>query len=304
MSGASEWRVSLHGGHSENYCDHAEGKLRDLLAAAVRFGYVTFGVSEHVPRTRTDLLYPEERELGWTVQRLEENFARYASDIQDLAREFGGALTVLRGFEAEVVPTATYADQVRAYRSMAALNGERAFDYFVGSVHYVDETQIDGSAEEYLRAVEWCGGVEALAVRYYQTVAEMCATLRPDVVGHLDLVRKLAARAGFEVADVETEPARRAAAGALEAVRQAGAILDLNTAGWRKGLEDPYPAPWLVKLGAGMGIPFCFGDDSHRPADVGAGIDRARQYLLSLGVAAVTVLVREGAAVARKEIPL
>ena len=41
-----------------------------------------------------------------------------------------------------------------------------------------------------------------------------------------------------------------------------------------------------------MGIGFCFGDDSHGPAQVGARIDDARDYLLANGVGEVTVLTR------------
>src|SRR5438045_1413741 len=37
------WRVSLHGGHSGEFCDHAEGTLREILTAAVAAGYHTFG---------------------------------------------------------------------------------------------------------------------------------------------------------------------------------------------------------------------------------------------------------------------
>ena len=52
--------------HSGDYCDHAEGRLRDLLDAAVAFGYHTFGVSEHVPRFGAQYLYDKEKEMGWT----------------------------------------------------------------------------------------------------------------------------------------------------------------------------------------------------------------------------------------------
>ncbi len=100
--------------------------------------------------------------------------------------------------------------------------------------------------------------------------------------------------AGLDLADLETERVRRAAMATLEAVRAAGAILDLNTAGWRKGLGEPYPAPWLMRAAHAMGIGFCFGDDSHRPSEVGAGVERARSYLLENGVDSVTVLTREG----------
>jgi hypothetical protein len=35
--------VSLHGGHSGDFCEHGADSLREMLDAAVSFGYSTFG---------------------------------------------------------------------------------------------------------------------------------------------------------------------------------------------------------------------------------------------------------------------
>jgi histidinol-phosphatase (PHP family) len=105
-------------------------------------------------------------------------------------------------------------------------------------------------------------------------------------------------------ADLEAPAVARAADRALEAVREADAILDLNTAAYRKGLDTPYPAPWLVARARDMGIGFCLGDDSHGPAQVGAGIDDGRRYLLAHGVDAVTVITKESGRVIRRRAPL
>jgi histidinol-phosphatase (PHP family) len=278
-----------------------------MLEAAVAAGYHTFGVSEHMPRPAA-FLYSEERGRGWTAEKIAADFERYAVTVNALSSEFADRLIVLRGFEAEVVPTASYIAQVQAYRDRTLPDGWSVFDYFVGSVHYVEECQIDGRPENYLRAVEACGGIEALATRYYDTVATLATALHPPVVGHLDLIKRNMRLAGFDPAVLETEAVRAAAERALEAIRAVGSILDLNTAGWRKGLGEPYPAPWLVRRAQEMGVPFCFGDDSHRPSDVGAGVDAARDYLLQHGVATVTVLTRDGdpltGPIVRRKVPL
>jgi histidinol-phosphatase (PHP family) len=120
------------------------------------------------------------------------------------------------------------------------------------------------------------------------------------VVGHLDLIRKN----GYLRGDVEAPAVRRAAEATLDVIRKHECILDLNTAGWRKGLDTPYPAPWLVRRAHEAGIPFCFGDDSHGPEFVGSGIDEARQYLLANEVPSVTILTRSGCEVAREVVPL
>lgn len=291
---AAPWRVSLHGGHSGTYCSHASGKLEEVLEAAVDAGFQIYGVSEHAPRSDPRFLYREERDEGWTTARLAADFAAYAEDSRRLVAAFAERLVVLRGFEAEVVPGATWAAE------MAELRRTHRFDYVVGSVHHVDEIAIDGSSVELSTAIERRGDLEAVTVAYYRAVAEMVEILRPEVVGHFDLVRKLAALFG----PVDTPATRRAARQALEAVAGAGAILDVNTAGLRTGLGHPYPAPWIVRRALAMGIGFCFGDDSHGPHQVGEGIDAAREYLLGLGVGAVTVLDRDRGGLIRRRIPL
>jgi histidinol-phosphatase (PHP family) len=288
------WKVSLHGGHSGEFCEHAKETLRQVLEAAAAAGYHTFGVSEHAPRSQERFLYATEREKGYDLERLSREFEAYAAAVRQLAREFEGRLDVLCGFEAEVIPTATYREEMLGYRQRFG------FDYMVGSVHYVDETSIDGPRPEFESALARRGGLEALAVAYYEAVGGMVAALQPEVVGHFDLIRL---HAGPE-ARFDTPPIRQAAVAALEAVRDANAILDLNTAGYRKGLGTPYPAPWLIEIAHSMDIGFCFGDDSHGPAQVGQGIDEARRYLLDNGVPHVVVLKRENGAITRKHVPL
>src|SRR5579884_3929465 len=164
------WRVSLHGGHSGEFCDHAEATLREMLQAAVSAGYHTFGVSEHAPRNGERFLYSEEQARGWDLAKIQADFARYTAAIQDYVREFAGRLIVLRGFEAEVVPAADYVRLMRAYRAQTLADDSPAVDYFVGSIHYVEEIQIDGPPENYTRAVEAFGGPEALAIGYYERI--------------------------------------------------------------------------------------------------------------------------------------
>lgn len=291
---ATPWKVSLHGGHSGEFCDHATGTLREVLDAAVAAGFKTYGVSEHVPRMGEQYLYENEIELGWSIEKIVADFERYGETIFQVAEEYADRLTVLRGFEIEVVPHNSYVELMSTYRQRFK------FDFMVGSVHYHNDTSIDGPPKEFERAMESCGGLEALAIQYYERVAEMIRALKPEVVGHLDLVRKN----GHLYGALDTPAIRDAAEVPLEAALEHGCILDLNTAGWRKGLDSPYPAPWLVKRATEVGVPFCFGDDSHGPDTVGAGIPEAREYLLQNGVQSVTVLERHGDSVEKKPVLL
>lgn len=295
----SAWKISLHGGHSGEFCEHAEGSLREIVQSAAEVGYHVFGVAEHMPRVEPRFLYTREREMGWTVETLEQNFERYAQTVRSLAHEFADRLTVLCGFEIEVVPQDRYPQLVAEYRA------RYGFDYVVGSVHYLNDTMVDGSSDEtFLGLVEQMGGMENLAVAYYQKVAEMAQAVRPEVIGHLDLVRLRAHRLGLTEA-IATPRVRRAVEEALEAIRSVDAFVEVNTSGLRKGLPEPYPARWIVELGTRMGVKFCIGDDSHRPTQVGFGLDEAREHLLQSGVDRVHFLTRgDDGAILKTSAPL
>ena len=109
------------------------------------------------------------------------------------------------------------------------------FDYIVGSVHHVNGISIDESGELYRAAVDASGGFEPFAERYYDTVRHMIEGLRPEIVGHLDLV-KLHAPAG---ADQATGRIRRGRG---------------RCAGHRPGTRL-HPRPQHRRLAQGLGRP-------------------------------------------------
>lgn len=291
---SAPWFVSLHGGHSGDYCDHAEGALEDLVRRAVALGMPVYGLTEHAPRLEPEHLFAEEVTMGWDLDHLGRLFADYAVEARRLQQAYAGQIDLLVGFEIEVVPQGRYAEV------MTELRTNHGLDYIVGSVHWVDGIIIDYTRERFEAAVEACGGLERLALRYYDTVAEMIVALRPEVVGHLDLLR----RYGGADPALETPAVRERAKAVLAFMREQEAILDINTAAYRKGLATPYPAPWLLDAARDLGVACCFGDDAHRIGEVGAGIPEGRDYLLSHGVREVTVLRNEASGLGRTVVAL
>lgn len=292
---SAPWMVSLHGGHSSAYCDHADSTLQELLDAAVERGMRVFGMTEHAPRGEKRLLFPEEVSMGWDVRKIGRMFEEYAQESRERVAEYADRIQLLRGFEIEVAPGKRYPELMQKLRE------RHQFDYIVGSVHFIEDELFDYNVESLKKVSQKVGGLEKLGVRYYRILAEMVEVLRPEVVGHFDVIRKYAEPLGA----VDTPPIREAAMAALEAVQAAGGILDVNTAPYRRGHDVPYPAPWIVEAARDMGIPFCFGDDSHAVADVGAGIEQARAYLLDHQVETITCLMRrDDGAIDREVIPL
>jgi histidinol-phosphatase (PHP family) len=288
------WRISLHGGHSSAYCDHADDPLDTLVSAAVEAGFHTYGITEHAPRFRNEDLYAEELELGWTVETLLSQFEAYAAELDRLVQTHAHHLHLLKGFEAEVIPAESYKEK------MLHLKNTLNFDYMVGSVHYVHEISIDYTQAHFEDALDRCGGLEKLAQAYYEHVQIMVEDLKPDIVGHFDLIRKLAGPA----AELESPDVLRAAENALETIRETGCIVDVNTSPLRKGAPYPYPSPVFMKMIRHKNIPLSFGDDSHAAAHVGAGLPEARKYLLDHGIRLITNLVRVGGRIEKECIPL
>lgn len=294
MTTSKSWKVSLHGGHSGDYCAHGEDTLRELLDAAVAFGYTTFGVTAHSPAVDAKFLYQEEIDVNLGVSELAQNFRDYVSACSKLVDEYSDRLEVLLGAEVEVVPESTFGD------AAAALRREHGLDYLVGSVHWVDELPFDTDQDDFDKAVANRGGLEPFVLRYYELVGQMVDRVNPEVIGHFDLPRLFCEGAP----ELESQSVKRAVKGLLENMLAAGTIIDLNTGALSKRLASPYPAPWIVKTAQDMGVPFCFGDDSHSVTQVGAGIEQGRQYLLNLGIDTITRLTRNNGEIVKEVVSL
>lgn len=289
------WLVSMHGGHSSEGSVHGSSTLREMLDAALARGLRIYGVSNHAPPSDARFLYDDERRKGFGLEQRLAQFDTYAALSAGAVEDYAGRLEVLRGFEAEVVPAASYVSDMRLLRD------RYAFEYVVGSVHFVDEMAIDESQERFADAVTRQNGLERLLVRYYTQVAEMAEALRPEVIGHFDLPRLLSEG---DLAH-ESRSVVAAANRALEVVADVGSLLEVNTAGYRKGLRTPYPEARVIRRAAELQIELTISDDAHSARHVGAGLELAREYLLACGVRSIGALGRStDGSIERRELTL
>jgi histidinol-phosphatase (PHP family) len=283
---------SYHGGHSGEFCRHAEGSLEDVVRTALGAGFTCYGLSEHAPRYRAQDLFPDEADLS--PGDLVRAFANYGRRAVELREHFAGRIELLIGFETEALPPEGWLEQ------MSELRQEHPyFDYVVGSVHHVDGNCIDMSPEATEQAAAAAGGRERLECAYFDLVAEMVERLKPEVVGHMDLIRK------FRGERISFSPeVLRHVEGTLEAVRAAGSMLDVNAAPVRRGLGPAYPAPPILAQAHRMGIPVTLGDDSHGPREVGVGLDGCLRDIAAAGYRQVHFLTRSDGTLERKSAPL
>ena len=264
--------VSAHGGHSGQYCQHASDTLEDIILAYIHKGFSWVGITEHMPPVEDQWRYQDEKEAGLDAHFLNDRFADYIRECRRLQDKYRSAIRIYVGMEIETYPGAT--DRIRE------LQAEFSPDYIVGSVHHVDGVNFDGSARDYEAAVNLSGGIVSLYMRYFDIQYQMIQDLKPQVVGHFDLVRLFDAAYAdhLSLPDIRTRIQRN-----LGLIADLDLILDVNVRALVKGAAEPYPARWILEEAAQLGIPAVPGDDSHGLDTVGLYIEKAIDMLSKLG---------------------
>ena len=264
--------VSVHGGHSGEFCSHARDRLDEVIRTYHERGFEWVGITEHMPSARDDLVADAEREDGLDAVATQDRFRRYFARARELQSEYAGRLRVLVGFEAEA--HSGYGEFVDAWTA------ELEPDYIVGSVHHVHDLTIDDSAEVYARAAGISGGLEQLYCDYFDLQHEMLGRLRPAVVGHMDLIRLLDPDYPGHLARPEVW---RRIERNLDRVAEQGAILDVNVRALSKGQAEPYPSRPILVAAREREIAVATGDDSHGVDSVGQHCQAGIRLLEELG---------------------
>jgi histidinol-phosphatase (PHP family) len=265
-------RVSVHGGHSGEFCCHAMDSLEEIVAAYIERGFDWVGITEHIPPVDDRFRYPEEIKAGLNVRQLYDRFERYIAACRGLQKKYIQTIQLYVGFETEASSGSIpfIHDLVRLFEP----------DYIVGSVHHVDDIGFDYSADWYARAVAATGSLEALYCRYFDAQYQFLSAVNPQVVGHFDLIRIFdpSYDATFALSSVQNRVRRN-----LELVHSLDMIMDVNVRAITKGAAEPYPTRTILRQAIAMGIAVAPGDDSHGVDTVGLNIDRAVEDLRNLG---------------------
>ncbi|KAJ3334803.1 histidinolphosphatase [Gonapodya sp. JEL0774] len=289
--------ISFHS-HSGQFCLHARGTLESVVESALSKGVEVLGLSEHMPRSRKEDLYPEESEIG--PEDLAATFEAYVVEARRLQQVYDGRIHLLVGMETEHIPDAGYLGAV------ARLRERHRLDYLVGSLHHVDGTPIDYDIPTLERAEEQCrkavgalasdtaAGTEELFIRYFDQQYEMLSALKPEVVGHFDLIRLW--RVEHPLSEEVWSRIRRN----VDFVIGYGGLFEVNAAAYRKGLPEAYPQKDILKLIISRHGRVTLSDDTHSPEGVSAYYENAVAYLKSLGLTSVYALMRKDGGVVKQ----
>ncbi len=151
------------------------------------------------------------------------------------------------------------------------------FDFVIGSSHMA--RRIDVSAPEYFAFYE---DLHSAIEAYFDCeVANAMCHSDFDIYGHLDYALRYAPNRPEEFDYEEYAPSLDRL---LKVIIKKGKGIELNTAGYRKGMNGPNPhISILEKYHELGGELITIGSDAHYTEDVAADFDRARQLLKDIG---------------------
>ncbi|PCJ43583.1 MAG: histidinol phosphatase [SAR86 cluster bacterium] len=264
-------KVSVHGGHSGQFCQHAQDNLESIVKAYIDQGFTWVGITEHIPPLTDNMRYPDEVKAELSAEFLQQRFVEYFQLGRELQKKYANQIELLLAFEIE-----TYAG-TKDY--VHELIKQFQPDYLVGSLHHVNGLGIDYDKEYYQQALAEAGSMRQLYCDYFDSQYQMMQEFCPAVVAHFDLIRVFDPDYLSTLADPEiiNKIERN-----LDFIAENKLIMDFNLRGFDKGLEQ-YPSLSILKKAMAKGIALVPGDDSHGVNSVGRNYDQGVVVLTNLG---------------------
>ncbi len=264
--------ISLHGGHSGQYCNHAVDLLEDIILRYIALGFTKVGITEHVPPINDQFLYPDEQKLNLTAVDLNKRFEGYFNELNALKKKYASKIKIFTGMETETYTG--YVDHIKKLISRFQP------DYIVGSVHHIDDICFDYSKEGYDRIASICGSYDIMYEKYFDLQYEMIKTLKPFIVGHFDLIRIYDEdyKKRLLLPEINQKIKRN-----LTLIKSLNLVMDFNLRPLARGEKEPYITGSILKNVKKMEIRIVPGDDSHGVTEAGLHVDRAIKILQAYG---------------------
>jgi len=265
-------RISLHGGHSGQFCNHARDLLEDIVLQYIELGFKRVGITEHIPPVNDDFLYPEEKALHLTAVDLNKRFENYFKTLNHLKKKYSAEIKLFAGMETEA-----YTGYIPHVKRLISTFQP---DYIVGSVHHIHDIYFDYSREDYDKAAAVCGSYEALYETYFDRQHEMIQALKPFVVGHFDLIRIYDQAYAKRLLNpkIQEKVLRN-----LRLIKSLNLVMDFNLRPLARGEKEPYLTDSVLNAVKEMDIPVVPGDDSHGVNEAGGHVDKAIEILKARG---------------------
>ncbi|QUI22873.1 histidinol-phosphatase HisJ family protein [Vallitalea pronyensis] len=232
--------------------------MEEMCQSAIHKGFKEIAFTDHFEFYTTD-------KEGRTFN--EAYLDTYFETLGQCREKFKNQLIIRRGIELGQ-------QHVQLQRSNTLLS-LYAFDYVLASVHKINDVDLS-------QVVYHDDNIDHYCKRYLEQLYTLVDKGDFDVLAHLDLIKRYAARQHVQVDLIHY---KLELAQIFERLIQRGKGLEINTSTLRRGLDEPFPSMAILKMYKGMGGEIItVGSDAHDPEDIGGDFHMILDMLAAVGL--------------------
>ncbi|MEE0946581.1 MAG: histidinol-phosphatase [Acutalibacteraceae bacterium] len=249
--------------HTHTTFSDGIGSVKENIEAAINKNMQSLGFSDH-SFTDCDKSY---------CMKLED-FDEYLLTVNNAKSEYKDKIKIFTGIEKD------YFSDIDV----------KAFDYFIGSVHYVIKNDIcypiDHSAKQQLDCIADAFGGSAMdfAKCYFDMVVEQAIKYKPTLIGHFDVINK------FSLMPENDDKYIQLTLDSVAEILKYTKVFEVNTGAISRGYRSvPYPNIPVLEFLYKKGGVITLGSDSHNPKNLDFFFSESIEIIKKVGFKEIAV---------------
>lgn len=257
--------------HTHTYFCDGKNSPEEIIKKAIELGFVSLGFSGHSP-----MFF----ENDYAIKA--EKFSEYYNEIEILKNAYSEQIEIYNGIELD--------------KDCVDLSSYK-FDYVIASVHQIHMNNkiyyVDYSAEVLTECVniEFNGSFIKMAKHYYDEFTKFIIDVKPDIVGHFDLIEKF--NSNKTLFDTDSDEYKEIVRNAVKVIAEncPGQIFEVNTGAMYRLKNDLiYPSSYIMECIKEYGMNVTINSDSHCVNSLVFGFETALNYCRNHGFKSVYML--------------
>ncbi|MBR6736881.1 MAG: histidinol-phosphatase HisJ family protein [Clostridia bacterium] len=247
---------------------HTHGNLADgvdsyesIVERAIELGFNSIGFSEHAYMFYSDY-----------AKITPQTIPTYKAEINRLKQKYNGIIPIYLGLEFDQYST----------------EPTSGFEYIIASNHYLKKGDIYISFDRDFNTVKnlidnyFNGNSIDFACEYYKQFSTICNYVKPDIIGHFDIITKHNSAHPF--IDTTSKKYRESAIDCLRELAKKVDVFEVNTGAMtRYAKQAPYPEKFILKELLNLKKQVIISSDCHDKRYLNANFIDAENLLKEVG---------------------
>ncbi len=179
-------------------------------------------------------------------------------------------IPILKGLEIDYIPG-------REDEILKKIN-KYNLDYTIGSVHFIGNWAFDHP--DFINQYN-TRDIDQSYIEYFNILNGAVISGLFNIIGHFDLIKIFGFKSKLNIIDI-IEPV-------LKNIKRYGLVLEVNTNGLNKPINEIYPSVEILEKAHQLNIPITFGSDAHVANRVGENILNYAKIIKNIGYKEIAV---------------